>query len=204
MQDSGLHAPLGAGALAVVVDMQNLFDTHADWGGPGVRRVLPKVLQLCRHQPRACLFTRFIPPETLAEASGAWRRYYARWPGVTRALDHPDSIELVPELAALAGSGSVIDKPTYSAFQAGAFRDALKARSADCLVFAGVETDCCVLASVLDAVDEGYRVVIATDAVASADDRAHRAILECVLPRLDAQVELTSTRTIIESWADRS
>ena len=200
MPQSALHAPLDKHTVTVVVDMQTLFDSHPDWGGPGVQRVLPKVLELCRHRPDATLFTRFVPPETVADAAGSWRRYYARWPGVTRALDHPDSIHLVPALQGFAGRDSLIDKPTYSAFAIVAFRAALRARKAKCLVFAGVETDYFVLASLFDGVDEGNRVVVATDAVASADEAAHRAVLEHVLPRLDAQVELATTRAIIENW----
>ena len=37
-------------------------------------------------------------------------------------------------------------------------------------IVSGSETDVCVLATVLDAVDMGYRVIIARDAVCSSSD----------------------------------
>ena len=40
----------------------------------------------------------------------------------------------------------------------------------------GAETDVCVLATVLGAVDYGYRVVLVTDAVCSHSDTGHDAL----------------------------
>ncbi|MGO7770942.1 isochorismatase family protein, partial [Rhizobium ruizarguesonis] len=45
----------------------------------------------------------------------------------------------------------------------------LQGSETDKLIFSGVENDVCVYASVLDAVDAGYRVILAKDAVASGD-----------------------------------
>jgi len=48
---------------------------------------------------------------------------------------------------------------------------------ADALVISGGETDVCVLAAVMDAVDAGYRVVLAADALCSVSDESHDAML---------------------------
>ncbi|MFO1350526.1 MAG: isochorismatase family protein [Gammaproteobacteria bacterium] len=72
----------------------------------------------------------------------------------------------------------------------------------DTLIVSGVETDVCVLATVLDAIDAGYRVIVVADAVAAsrrpATARA-RAVLEAVLPRFDQQVETVSATELLES-----
>ena len=53
----------------------------------------------------------------------------------------------------------------------------LRRRQTDALVISGAETDVCVLAAVLGAVDFGYRVVLATDALCSSSDATHDALL---------------------------
>ena len=44
---------------------------------------------------------------------------------------------------------------------------------ADALIVSGSETDVCVLATVLDAVDIGYRVIVVRDAVCNSSDEGH-------------------------------
>ena len=92
------------------------------------------------------------------------------------------------------------DKQTYSLFNDGPAAVALARARADTLVFSGVETDVCVLASVLDAVDRGYRVLVAADAVASSREDGHEAVLRHVYARLDPQVEIASTDAILAAW----
>ena len=69
--------------------------------------------------------------------------------------------ELLPENA------PVIAKTGFSVFEEPAFRTALAARSRRTLVFCGIESHVCVLQSVLDALDRGFEVLLAADAVAS-------------------------------------
>ena len=200
MPISTLNDPLPAATLHVVVDMQDLFDTNPDWGGGAVRNILPNVLALVRHRPERAVFTRFWPATEAQAASGQWRRLYERWPRVTLAASGIGVVELVPELKDWARRGRVIDKTAYSTFTSPAFGTILAAERPPCLLFTGVETDMCVLASVFDAVDSGHRVVIATDAVGSADRAAHEATLERLLPRFDAQVECVPTQAILANW----
>ena len=78
-----------------------------------------------------------------------------------------------------------------------AFMETMARRRPDTLIFTGVETDVCVLASVLTAVDRGYRVIVVTDAVASSDAAAHRATLQVILPRFDQQIELVDVAQLL-------
>jgi nicotinamidase-related amidase len=67
--------------------------------------------------------------------------------------------------------------------------------------WSGAETDVCVLAAVLDAVDLGYRVVLARDALCSASDRTHDALLTLYRERFGQQIEVASANTILANWS---
>src|SRR3546814_8162869 len=60
---------------------------------------------------------------------------------------------------------------------------------------AGLEADVCVLATALDAVDLGYRVVIASDAVTSSSAVGHRGAIDMLLARFDRQVDRSEEHT---------
>jgi nicotinamidase-related amidase len=113
----------------------------------------------------------------------------------------PTLLDLVLELRGFVPPGEVADKFTYSAFADGDFSGRLRRRGADTLIFSGVETDVCVLLTALDAVDRGYRVVVATDAVGSTVEKAHQAALDHVYPRFDRQIELATVAEIMAAWS---
>lgn len=191
---------LGQRPLLVIIDMQRLFIDPPDWRVPKLPAILPNVLSLCRHRPASTVFTRFVPPVRAEDEQGDWRRFYHRWPMVTLQHLPRDMIELVPPLGELTPPGQIVDKTTYSSFESAAFRRIVEERRADTLVFAGVETDSCVLASVLAAIDRGLHAIVVSDAVASASDAAHASVTEALLPRLEPQVELATTAAVIGAW----
>jgi nicotinamidase-related amidase len=57
----------------------------------------------------------------------------------------------------------------------------------------------CVLATVLGAIDLGYRVIIATDAICSSADPTHDAMLQVYHSRFGMQVETAETAEILEA-----
>ncbi|MGE0117558.1 MAG: cysteine hydrolase family protein [Dongiaceae bacterium] len=197
---AGRLSALEAETLHVVVDMQRLFAEATDWRVPGFADILPPILELVRAHPLHSLYTRFVTPVTAEAVTGDWQRFYARWPSVL--LDRMDRamLDLVEPLDRLAPPEAVLDKTVYSAFASAAFVAALQRRDARTLVLTGVETDVCVLATALDAVDRGLHVVIATDAVASWSPAGHRAALEAIYPRFDRQVELAAMGEIMAAW----
>jgi nicotinamidase-related amidase len=193
-------APFSSNTLHVVIDMQRLFAEETAWRAPALAEILPNVLALCKARPSDTVFARFIVPQNAESAKGRWKNYYRRWAAVT--VDELDiaMLDLVAELAVIAGPGSIIDKETYSVFGAPGFAERLQAAGIDTLIFSGVETDVCVYASVLDAVDAGYRVILAEDALASGDMKAHAVIVENLAPRLSEQIEILSTEAILNLW----
>ena len=74
---------------------------------------------------------------------------------------------------------------------------------ADALVISGGETDVCVLAAVMDAVDAGYRVVLAADALCSVSDEFHDAMLRHFGSRFSQQIEVVSTEEVLDGWHTR-
>jgi nicotinamidase-related amidase len=124
---------------------------------------------------------------------GMWREFYRKWPKVTRQRLAPEYLELLPALRRFTPPAVVFDKFVYSAFADGRLASHLAAHSASTLLVSGAETDVCVLATVLAAVDHGYRVVLVTDAICSSSDEGHDALMRMYTSRFDIQIELAST-----------
>lgn len=128
-----------------------------------------------------------------------WRRYYHKWRQVTQEFIDPGLLELVDPLRAFAPPAVVVDKTRYSAFVQSSLQSTLVQRSLDTLIISGAETDVCVLATVLDAVDVGYRVIVASDAVCSSSDECHDALMTLYHQRFSEQIEIAETEAILES-----
>jgi nicotinamidase-related amidase len=161
---------------------------------------LPKVVDLVSAHPNETIFTRFIPAARPGEGVGVWARYWERWAGLT--LQHlPQGLcDLVPGLARFAPPAVVVDKKVYSPWLDEALQTELGRRNADTLVISGAETDVCVLATVLGAVDRGYRVIVATDAICSSSDETHDALMTLYERRYTQQVETVEVAALLDAW----
>jgi nicotinamidase-related amidase len=192
--------PLSARTLHLCIDMQNVFAEPTPWHTPWMSRILPIVEEIARRHAAQTVFTRFIPARSELAARGAWRRYYRRWRDMTLDRLDPGLVELVPALARLTPPAVTIDKRVYSPFMEPTFIGLLRERRADSLVITGAETDVCVLAAVIGAVDLGLRVVLATDAICSSSDPTHDALLTLYGRRFSEQIETADTVTILADW----
>lgn len=199
MMDAGfpLEAPT---TIHLCIDMQRLFAEETAWRVPWLPRVLPAVVEIATRKPTATIFTRFVPPATPDAAQGAWRAYYERWPQMTRVVLDPRLLELVDPLALLVPPARMVDKPANSAFSRRGLASALKRRGVTTLVVTGGETDVCVLATVMQAIDLGFRIVLPTDALCSTSDGAHDALVTLFRTRFSTQVEATTTEELLRRW----
>jgi nicotinamidase-related amidase len=59
-----------------------------------------------------------------------------------------------------------------------------------------------VLATVLDAVDRGFRVVIVEDALCSSSDAGHDALMTLYRTRFSEQIELIKAAELPALWPD--
>jgi nicotinamidase-related amidase len=193
-----LFGPIPSSALHLVVDMQELFRCHPQWGTEALTRIAPAIQRLLAVRPENAYFSRFIPPRHPDQANGAWKRYYRRWSSVTLDQLDPGQIEVVHELRPWAKR--VADKPGYSALANPELRQTALLGSDHCVILTGVETDVCVFATAMEAMDAGLRVVLATDALASSSDACHAKALDILHDRFDEQVELGTVDEILTAW----
>ena len=194
--------PLGNSWIHLCVDMQRMFADDTEWHTPWLKRVLPNVVSIVELAPTRTVFTRFVPPKSPEDVRGAWHRYYRRWESMTQDRLAPDLIELVPPLSRFVPPAWIEDKVLMSAWH-GSLHARLQASGVTSIIVTGAETEVCVLASVMDAIDLGYRVVIVTDAVCSGADSTYDAMLEIYGSRFGMQVETVTTAELIAARLDK-
>ncbi|HWD58296.1 MAG TPA: isochorismatase family cysteine hydrolase [Stellaceae bacterium] len=200
--DKGLpFGPLTPHSVHLCIDMQRIFAEATPWHTPWIKGVLPVIEEITRRHAARTIFTRFVPPARPEEMPGSWQRYFARWRDLTRERIDPGLLDLVPVLARAVPPAVIVDKPVYSPFVEPSLLHHLRRRQADALVITGAETDVCVLAAVIGAIDFGYRVVIAADAVCSSADATHDALLTLYRSRFSEQLEIADTETILSNWS---
>ncbi|MGA9163006.1 MAG: isochorismatase family cysteine hydrolase [Thiobacillus sp.] len=87
--------------------------------------------------------------------------------------------DFIDELYPLPGE-PVVDKPGYGAFHQTDLAQILHIRGIGDLILGGVTTEVCVHSTLREAVDRGYRCVLAGDACGSAHPHLHDAALQMV------------------------
>lgn len=94
-----------------------------------------------------------------------------------------------------------LDKTSFGGFGDEAFSSAVEALSREQLLVCGVETHICVMQTVLGALEKGYEVHVASDAVAARADDNHRV----GLARMDRSgAVLSSAEMAIYELLERS
>lgn len=201
MAETLRYGPLqNSETLHLCIDMQRLFGPGSPWAVPWIEKIRPMVKTLVAARPERTLFTRFIPPARLDAAPGTWARYYAQWPEILRKNLDREWLELLPELEIYAPPAGVTDKPVYSPWHGGSLHQFLQESGITTLAITGGETDVCVLATVMGAVDLGYRVVLVSDAVCSSTDDGHDAAMTLYRNRFSQQVETAPLAEVLTAW----
>lgn len=170
----------------VVVDLQRIVTTGRPWAIDGVEQVVEVAARLVAERRGEVLATRHV----LADhgGDGPWATFADRW----RHLEQvPEDLDLVDELGHLTAH----DKTTYSAYAVPAVRDA--ARRAGGLVVCGVETDCCIAATVHAAMEDDVRAWVVADAVLGPDRTAHEGTLRA-FARLPDQVTVVTSAELLD------
>ncbi len=200
MNERTLQNPIGTNAMHLCVDMQRMFAEPTEWKMPWSAQVLPHITALVASRPDKTIFTRFIPAQKPGEGQGMWKRYYEHWASMTVEILGADILELVPALARFSPPATRVDKHVYSPWLETDLHQRLQQQGVTTLIISGGETDVCILATVLGAVDLGYRVVLAKDALCSSSDEAHDSAIDLYHQRYSIQVEPIETETILRHW----
>ncbi len=183
----------------ICLDMQCMFAENTPWQISWMPRVFDQVLEIATRFPERTIFTRFIPPSVPEEMPGMWRDYYKKWPMMTMTQVEPGLVDLVPDLKRLVPPARIFDKVTYSPWLNGQLHTVLSRAGIGKLVLTGGETDVCVLAAALGAIDLGYKVIVLKDAVCSTADRTHDAALALLGNRFSVQLEVMQTERWLSS-----
>jgi nicotinamidase-related amidase len=194
------YGPLGESCLHLCVDMQRMFYEKTEWHMPWMERVLPNIERLVSAHPPRTIFTRFIPAREAGRGAGMWRSYYTRWAAMTIAEIGEAMVDLVPGLSRFIPPAKIFDKHVYSPWIGTDLHQQLRAGGIDALVISGGETDVCVQATVMGAIDWGFRTVVVTDALCSSSDEAHDALMEFYRGRLGEQLEVATADNVLRSW----
>jgi nicotinamidase/pyrazinamidase len=149
----------------LVVDVQNDFCPGGALGVPEGDKVVPVINRLMDRFPLVVASKDWHPSETV---------HFQKWPvhcvRETKGAEfHPGlQVEKMHQVV-YKGTGNKDDG--YSAFEATNVKlaDFLKERGVTELYVAGLATDYCVRASALDAVKQGFKTYVVTDAVAGVN-----------------------------------
>lgn len=188
------HRLVSGRTALIVVDMQRGFlAPGAALEVPPGREIVPAVhglLEAAREAGAPVVFTRFVwspevptlrgdpfGPEHLLPVPGEPVGFGRPSGSCALGVEGPESPEIIPELAPLAGE-LVVDGRGYDKFQGTCLDQALRARDVRWLVIAGIVTDICVNATVLGAAAREYRVTVPRDAVATLWPEIQRACLD--------------------------
>nr|WP_312992560.1 cysteine hydrolase [Rhizobium populisoli] len=182
------------------IDMQRMFKEDTPWHVPWMAKVSPAIVEIAGRHPEKTIFTRFVPPVSPEQVPGAWRDYYRKWENMTFERLGPEMVDVIPELKRYIPPAKVFDKMTYSPWIDGNLHRKLQTQGVQTLAISGGETDVCVLAAALGAIDLGYEVKLLKDAVCSGADDTYDASLQLLGDRFSVQVEIVETETFIRRY----
>ena len=187
--------------ILVVVDMQKLFvtDKKSPWANKKLISIVPNIEKLISaFGTQNVVFTRFTPPMNWKREKNSWHTYYRINENITPGKLGTEPLEVIDNFIPYLPDSIVASrKKSASIFLAGSFHSKIKKKSAKILVFTGIETDYCVLSSVLDAIHLGYYVIVVKDACASSKKQGQKHAIG-IFDRFPEQLWVTSTNELIE------
>lgn len=142
----------------IVIDVQNGFVTKSS------QHVVPKIKRLLESKKfDTVIFTKFV------NAPNSPFRKIKKWYKVAA----PPETDIVNDLKQFAST--IFQKNVYSAFTP-EFEHFLKENKISQLYFVGIDTECCVLKTAIDAFEKGYEPFLLADYCASHESRQYHTI----------------------------
>lgn len=166
--------------LLILIDFQNAYLPGQPWECPTVEQSIENTLRILR-SPEAPdhVLTKFLPS---ADPVGRWKQYNEEFAEINADGFLCDLAE--PVRPAIT-DGNVITKHTYSSLKSPAVMAALEGKKR--VVLTGVVAECCVMATMMDAIDLGYEVIYLHDCISgltSENEGIVRLLAESFLPSI--------------------
>lgn len=178
--------------LLIVIDFQNVYLPGEEWACPNTPEAVKNTCALIDSEKIGhVVFTRFAAPQ---HPVGTWNRYNSE----NAAINADARLnEMIPELVPYLDKYPVYEKSTYTSMRIPELKEA--ARQADRVLLAGVVAECCVLATLMEAIDDGYRVVYLTDCVAGQSD-VHEECVRKVAEGLPVHAEVMDSKAYLAQY----
>jgi len=187
----------------VVVDMQKLFltDKKSPWMDKKLLSIVPNIQKLIKTiGTQNVIFTRFTPPKNWQDEQDSWQTYYRINQKITPSILGTEALDIIDNFISYIPNSAVASrKKSASIFLAGNFHSKIKKKFTKTLIFTGIETDYCVLSSVLDAIHLGYYVIVVMDACASSKKQGQKHA-RGIFERFPEQLWVTSTNDLINHF----
>jgi nicotinamidase/pyrazinamidase len=149
--------------VLIIVDVQNDFCPGGALAVPGGQQVVPIINRLLQHHWLSVATKDWHPADHCS-----FKPQGGPWP--PHCVQHTSGAELHPDLDATAiqlviTKGSYPDQDAYSGFQDTDLAKILREKGVTRVVLCGLATDYCVRSTALDAMREGFAVVVLQDAI---------------------------------------
>ncbi|WP_341668786.1 N-carbamoylsarcosine amidohydrolase [Alcaligenes sp. SDU_A2] len=165
------QAPYGL----LIIDLVNGFADPAVFGGGNIAQAIANtqlLLATARKQGWPVAHTRIVYADDGADSN----IFSIKVPGMLGLLENEPNSQIVPELTPVAGE-LVVRKNVPSAFFGTSLAAWLTQRGVKTLLVAGAVTSGCVRASVVDAMQLGFRPLVVSDCVGDRALGPHEANL---------------------------
>ena len=155
--------------LLLVIDFQNIYLPGQEWACPSMPKAAAntrKILDLgCTAN---VLFTQFLSSPDPIGTWGTYNREYRIF------NENPFLCDIIPELKPYLDRYPLGVKSTYSSMKCSQVLEA--ALEADRIVLTGVVAECCILSTMMEAIDLGFQTVYLTDCISGQTEENEAAI----------------------------
>ena len=201
-RDRGFGRPMGFGErpAVLVIDIMKAFtDAHLPLGSNLDRQIAEtnRILDVAHEIGAPVFFSLVAYDEPDCADAGLWGAKMTGLAGLT--VDSP--IVALDERLHRAASDAVFVKKYASCFFGTDLVSRLQARRVDTLVITGCTTSGCVRASAVDAIQYGFRPIVAREAVGDRSQPAHDQSLFDIQAKYG---DVTSVDDIVDSLSERS
>ncbi|MBT1035609.1 cysteine hydrolase [Canibacter sp. lx-45] len=182
----------------LVVDPQNIFaDQSSPWGSLYFESAWQNIAALQEQFAARTVITRWIPTPA-NKRNNSWREYFEHWQFADIPASDPqyELTGAAQKMAATLAANRVLTTTTMSKWGQPLRR--LVGEGAH-LFITGVTTDCCVISTVLAAIDDGVYVTVVSDAVAHSTTENGAAAMQ-VMALFKPHVEIKTTRQVLHDF----